>query len=100
MDHVVIRIGQLEHVYGTVESTRGGRLRYESDTAEKLDVLVDLIAEYLDLQDPWDGARYRELPAAEYLRRLARRCNGCSPYALWAEIVEDSLYPEPGAGAH
>lgn len=100
MNHVVVRIGQLEHVYGTVESTPGGRLRYESDTAEQLDVLVDLIAEYNDLQDPWDGARYRELTRAEFLRRLARRCNGCSIYGLWCDILEDSLYPGPGNGAH
>jgi hypothetical protein len=100
VDHVVIRIGQLEKVYGTVESTPGGKLRYESDTAEQLDVLVDLIAEYNDLQDPWDGARYRELQRAEFLRRLARRCKGASPYSLWCDVLEDSLYPEPGDGAH
>jgi len=89
MDHVVVRIGQLEHVYGTVESTRGGKLRYESDTAEGIDCLVDLVEEYRDLQDLEDGARYRELPNDEFLRRWARRCTGVSIYGLWVDIVED-----------
>src|SRR5260221_7550726 len=100
MDHVVIRIGQLDHEYGMVASTAGGKLRYEAETAEKLDVLVDLIAEYSDMQDPWDGAVYRELSRAEFLRRVARRCNCCSPYALWCGVIEGSPYPEAGEGAH
>src|SRR5258708_19140306 len=89
MDHVMVRIGDLEGAYGTVASTPR-ELRYEAETAEKLDSLVDLIEEYLDLQDHRDGALYRELPRAEFLRRLARRCNGYRAYALWADIVEDS----------
>jgi hypothetical protein len=100
MDHVKVRIGQLEQVCGTVSSTPGGRLNYESETAEKLDSLVDLIAEYLDMQDPWDGVLFRYLPPDEFLRRLLHKFNGYSPYALWAEIVEDSQHPEPGDGAH
>src|SRR5258708_13169497 len=93
MDHVVVRIGQVEHVYGVVESTPGGRLRYEAETAEKLDILVDLIDEYLGLADLWDGALYRELPRAEFLRRLPRRCSGASIYGLCVDILEHTPKP-------
>jgi hypothetical protein len=89
MDHVMLRIGQLEHVYGTVEATRGGELRYHAETPEKREALADLVEEYRQLADHRDGVRFRYLPPDEFLRRLLHKCNGFSPYALWAEIVED-----------
>src|SRR5258706_10008128 len=98
MDHVVIRIGQLDHEYGMVASTAGGKLRYEAETAEKLDVLVDLIAEYSDMQDPWDGAVYRELSRAEFLRRFAPRRHFRHPSSVWWGGIEDSPFPQAGGG--
>jgi hypothetical protein len=95
MDHVVLRIGQLEEVYGTVESTPRGELRYHAETPEQREYLEDLVEEYRQLQDHRDGVLFRYLPPDEFLRRLLHKCNGFSPYALWAEIVEDSGRERP-----
>jgi hypothetical protein len=100
MDHVVLRIGQLEEVYGTAESMPRGELRYHAETPEKRDALADLVEEYRQLQDHRDGVLFRYLPPDEFLRRLLHRFNGYSAYALWADIVEDSQHPEPADGAH
>jgi hypothetical protein len=100
MDHVVVRIGDINGAYGMVESTPRGELRYHAATAEKRDALADLVEEYRQLQDHRDGVLFRYLPPDEFLRRLLHKFNGYSPYALWAEIVEDSRHPEPGDGAH
>jgi hypothetical protein len=91
MDHVVLRIGDLEGAYGTVESTPHG-LRYEAETPERLNLLVDIVEEYRELADHRDGVRFRYLPPDEFLRRLVHKFNGFSPYALWAEIVEDEQH--------
>jgi hypothetical protein len=90
MDHVVVRIGDLEGAYGTVESTPRGELRYHAETPEERDHLADLVEEYRQLQDHRDGVLFRYLPPDEFLWRLLHKFNGHSPYALWAEIVEDS----------
>jgi hypothetical protein len=100
MDHVVLRIGDLKGAYGTVEATPRGELRYHAATPEERDALADLVEEYRQLADHRDGVRFRYLPPDEFLRRLLHKFNGYTPYALWAEIVEDEQHPEPADGAH
>jgi hypothetical protein len=86
MDHVVVRIGDQDEVYGTVESTPRG-FRYHPETPEMRKYLVGFIAEYRYGQDNRDGALYRWLPPDEFLRRLPHRFSG---FFAWAYVVEDS----------
>src|SRR5215467_12097756 len=81
-----VRVGEQEQVYGTVESTPQGNLRYHPETPETRGDLLDFIKACRSGQDNRDGALYCTLPADEFLRRLPQRFSG---YAAWGVLLKD-----------